>query len=129
MRKGVDIYFPPSYPCSIEQSFRGKQRLVPIRHKRFLTAHSQKGFQSFHHMSRATNFALPYHYDAIARRAKTPNRLRVTLPIGLKFSEPKRSIAAGHSSLAASFVLMPKAAVNEDGPTLRLVGDIRSTRQ
>lgn len=64
-----------------------------------------------------------------ARTSKAPYGPSITKPICFEFRDPEIPISFWHGGFDTSGVLMPIAAMDEDGPAPSLVRKVGSTRQ
>jgi len=69
--------------------------------------------------------ALPYGSNPVAKSLESGHVRRVPPPIGFELLEPERSITLGDRSSMAALVMMPEAAVHEDGPAARAIREVR----
>lgn len=75
--------------------------------------------------SRRLDLTFPDDEDVPPRRAKCRLNSRITGYICLELLLPEVPISPGRRGAATALVAMPKATMDEDGPSPRAVGDIR----
>ncbi len=70
-------------------------------------------------------FALPNEKNAITKGSKCSDLAGVTPPVVGEFLPPELSIALRYRGAPTTGVVMPIAAVDENSPPFRFVGNVR----
>jgi hypothetical protein len=96
---------------------------------RLLRSSPDERAQPFTESSFVLDFALPNDGHSEAERPHRVLFASITFLVPTDLVAPPSLVRLGQASERARPVSMPEASVNEDAPTLLLVGDIRPARQ